>query len=75
MLTNEKETFCNFCRNTKDVQNNTQSLFPANISLAMSYVPYQAWQNVYDVDTAFSSGTLFADLDKPFMGYGKGQKR
>ena len=75
MLYNEEEVFCGFCKNNRDVQSNTMSPFPQNISLAMAYVPYQNWQNIYDVDNAFMAGTLFADLDKPFLGYGKGQKR
>lgn len=44
------------------------SLFPAKISLAMSYVPYQAFENLYDEPTAFSRGTLFKALDFPFVG-------
>jgi hypothetical protein len=74
MLKHEEEVFCGFCRNN-NVQNTQPSLFPENVSLAMAYVPFQAWQNVYDVDNAFNAGTLFADLDKPFLGYGKGHRR
>ncbi|MBE6648199.1 MAG: spore coat associated protein CotJA [Ruminococcaceae bacterium] len=75
MLKHEEEVFCNFCRNPREVQNDSASLFPENISLAMAYVPFQRWQNIYDVDDAFGAGTLFADLDKPFLGYGKGHRR
>ncbi len=75
MLKHEEEVFCGFCRNNNNVQSSTPSLFPENISLAMAYVPFQAWQNIYDVDDAFNAGTLFADLDKPFLGYGKGHRR
>ncbi len=75
MTKNENEVFCGFCRQRNEVQTNETSLFPQNISLAMSYVPYQQWQNIYDTDDAFAAGTLFADLDKPFLGYGKGRNR
>jgi hypothetical protein len=75
MLYNEEEVFCNFCRNNRNVENNSSSLFPENVSLAMAYVPYQNWQNIYDVENAFSAGTIFADLDKPFLGYGREKKR
>ena len=71
----ENEIFCKNCRTRNDVQNNEMSLFPQNISLAMAYVPYQNWQNIYDIDDGFKAGTIFADLDKPFLGYGKGRQR
>lgn len=45
-----------------------ESLFPAKVSLAMAYVPYQAFENLYDESTAFSRGTLFKGLDLPFVG-------
>ncbi len=38
--------------------------------LAMAYVPWQEWQNIYDMDKAFCRGTIFCDLDKPFLGNG-----
>ncbi len=38
------------------------------LSLAMAYVPRQKWQNIYDVKVALVRGTIFADLDKPFIG-------
>ena len=40
-------------------------------SLAICYVPIQEWEQVYDEDTAFSAGTLFPALNKPFFGGGK----
>lgn len=35
--------------------------------VAMAYVPWQRWQQVYPVDKAISRGTIFPDLDKPFL--------
>ena len=46
----------------------TQSMFPAKISLAMSYVPDQPFENLYDEKVALSRGTLFRSLDFPFYG-------
>ncbi len=48
--------------------NNTGNMshFPQNVSLAMAYVPFQEWGNVYTDDEAFQKGTLFPDLDFPF---------
>lgn len=37
-------------------------------SLAMAYVPYQNWQKLYSPDVAIKRGTLFSELDKPFIG-------
>ena len=37
-------------------------------SLAMVYSPYQAWDKIYDADIGFTRGTIFQELDKPFIG-------
>lgn len=36
--------------------------------LAMAYVPFQRFGDVYEVERGFIAGTLFAELDKPFKG-------
>ncbi len=38
------------------------------MSLAMAYVPWQRWKNVYDLNRALKIGTIFPELDMPFMG-------
>ncbi len=38
------------------------------IALAMAYVPMQRWQNIYEPDLALERGTIFSELDKPFLG-------
>lgn len=38
--------------------------------LAMAYVPWQEWKNIYNPDVAFRRGTIFAELDLPFCGRG-----
>lgn len=38
------------------------------LALAMGFVPDQVWQNIYKEDVALARGTIFADLDKPFIG-------
>ena len=38
------------------------------LALAMGFVPDQVWQNIYQKDVALARGTIFADLDKPFIG-------
>lgn len=44
------------------------SVFPKEISVAMAYVPFQQWCDVYDCDKALCQGTIFPVLDLPFMG-------
>lgn len=38
------------------------------LALAMGFVPDQIWQNIYNDDVGLARGTIFADLDKPFIG-------
>ena len=38
--------------------------------LAMVYSPLQVWRSVYDLETGFSHGTIFRELDLPFVGCG-----
>lgn len=43
------------------------SRFPRNTPLAMAYVPFQQWNETYDDDKALARGTLFPELDLPFL--------
>lgn len=42
----------------------------AEMPLAMAYVPWQKWRDIYDVCEGFQRGTIFAQLDMPFKGRG-----
>ena len=42
------------------------------LPIAMAYVPMQKFQELYNPETAFCAGTLFKELDKPFLGSGVG---
>lgn len=44
-----------------------KTYMPIDASLAMSYVPWQAWCDLYDEKTALERGTIFPSLDLPFM--------
>ncbi len=35
--------------------------------LASVYAPLQCWRNLYDNETGFSRGTIFKELDLPFL--------
>ncbi len=37
-------------------------------SIAMAYVPWQKFEDLYPNDVALSKGTLFCQLDLPFRG-------
>lgn len=37
--------------------------------LAMAYVPMQQFQSIYELDEALQNGTVFPELNKPFMGW------
>ncbi len=41
---------------------------PKNMPPAMLYVSYQSWQKVYDPVVGIDRGTIFEELDKPFIG-------
>ena len=39
-----------------------------DLPLTMAYVPFQDIEGVYSNDEALKAGTLFPNLDKPFLG-------
>ena len=39
-----------------------------DLPIAMAYVPFQKIENVFSEEEALKSGTLFANLEKPFLG-------
>ena len=43
---------------------------PGKQALAMVYSPVQEWQCLYEPGMALQHGTLFRELDKPFLGAG-----
>ncbi|GHU56058.1 hypothetical protein FACS1894132_13040 [Clostridia bacterium] len=55
----EERIYVDFGENT--------TLFPENIPLAMSYVPYQQWNEIYSSKEGFNEGTMFPELNQKFM--------
>ena len=45
------------------------------VSLAMSYTPVQTLKNTYGAMQALRAGTLFPELDKPFLAENGGDFR
>ena len=46
----------------------TLRVFPKEVSVAMAYVTFQQWCDVYSPEKALCQGTIFPVLDLPFMG-------
>lgn len=42
--------------------------FPRNTPVAMAYIPFQQYGPLYTPEQALACGTLFPELDKPFLG-------
>ena len=36
--------------------------------VAMAYVPWQRWETLYDPEKGLECGTIFPELNKPFLG-------
>ena len=53
--------------------NGNMSPLPETLSLAMAYVPFQQMVRTYDMEQALQAGTLFPELDKPFL-CGRGER-
>lgn len=41
----------------------------SNFPLAMAYVPMQGWSQTYEPSVALRQGTIFPELDMPFLGW------
>jgi hypothetical protein len=54
---------CSSCRGNMEGGENIDR-FP----IAMSYVPWQQWKDTYDAEIALERGTIFPELDFPFLG-------
>lgn len=46
---------------------NTQRDCLSDMSIAMAYVPMQRWNQVYDMSRGLTRGTIFPELDLPFV--------
>ena len=53
---------CTSCKNPRSND------FLRDMPVGMAYVPWQTWNEIYDLNKGFHAGTIFPCLDKPFMG-------
>lgn len=42
--------------------------FPAVTPEAMAYIPFQQFGTTYEPEKGLKNGTIFPELDKPFLG-------
>ncbi len=71
---------CN-CKSNNDCSNNADKMkkdcmherfsheMKNEKSLAMAYVPWQRWNTVFSAEEALCKGTIFPELDLPFLCY------
>jgi len=62
---------CGTCDCDRDEQAKVCGFGVENAVLAAVWAPLNRFEDIYDTDTAWRRGTMFAALDKPFYG---GQK-
>ncbi|MCR5792821.1 MAG: spore coat associated protein CotJA [Lachnospiraceae bacterium] len=61
---------CGCSPSGEDISIYNSDIFRKDIPLAMSYVPWQKWEQINDSNTGFSRGTIFNQLYLPFApGY------
>ena len=53
-----------------DAEDAVMTRFPSETPIGMAYVPFQVIDEVYEPETALKNGTLFPELNYPFMGGG-----
>ena len=51
-----------------DERFNRENFQLQSLPLVMAYVPWQKWQDIYSSEIGLQRGTIFAQLDKPFIG-------
>ena len=65
------DTVCEAGQHSHCGSQNNQSVICVSTEkfpVGMAYVPMQSWSSLYDYQKALSRGTLFPELDKPFIG-------
>ncbi len=56
------------CQNFRENSNMNDPHMLDYKSLAMAYVPWQKWGNLYQPEEGFHTGTIFRSLNLPFTG-------
>ena len=56
------------CCHMPEASKEKDCCFKREWPIGMTYVPIQEWKNIYQPDEGFHKGTIFAELDLPFLG-------
>lgn len=56
------------CNSKRSGYNDKSRYSMDDFPIGMAYVPWQKWRDIYEPRKAFQTGTIFAELDKPFLG-------
>ncbi|WP_243095267.1 spore coat associated protein CotJA [Lachnotalea sp. AF33-28] len=70
MRNNMQDCGCNTAGRTNDrmdARMDARMDTPDTFPVAMAYVPWQRWKEPYDLECGLNKGTIFPELDKPFM--------
>ena len=62
---------CNMKRNNEGCDRGTEHV--DHMAPGMCFVPWQKWQDVYNIDQAIGCVTIFKELYKPYVGRGCGR--
>lgn len=69
-MQNYRNNNMSYTNNRQPIERVTKKDSLSDMPIAMAYVPWQKWQNIYDAEKGFSNGTIFQDLNLPFYGTG-----
>lgn len=61
-------SYASYGCNGRECSQNTDRTLAENMALAMAYVPWQEWKQVYEPCQALEAGTIFPELNLPFLG-------
>lgn len=62
---------CNCQMPIEPRENQSENNQNIDMALAMCYVPWQQFSTTFDLTRGFQTGTIFPELDKPFMAAGR----
>ena len=70
-MDNSYTGYCNIILKGASGVKEAKMMFPSDPVVGMAYVPWQQLEEVYEAEVALQRGTIFPELDKPFMAGGR----
>lgn len=59
---------CSSCEDKGQVQSGKNTFGLHGYPVAIVYSPIQEWRDLYECEVGFDNGTIFKELDLPFLG-------